>query len=49
MGTTASLTDYAVRLVQYAYFEVPFGYTGRIDGIWQTDPGDGAARVCEYT
>jgi hypothetical protein len=49
MGTTASLTDYAVRLVQYSYFEVPYGYTGRIDGIWATDPGDGAARVTEYT
>ncbi len=49
LGTTASATDYAVRMVQYAYFEVPYGYTGRIDGIWATDPGDGAARIVEFT
>ena len=49
LGTTASTTDYTVRLVQYAYYEVPFGYTGRIDGIWASDPGDGAARITELT
>lgn len=49
LGTTASATNYTVRLVQYAYFEVPFGYTGRIDGIWATDPDDGAARITELT
>lgn len=48
-GTTASATDYTARLVQYAYYEVPFNYTGRIDGIWATDPGDGAARITEFT
>jgi hypothetical protein len=48
-GTTASATDYTVRLSQYAYYEVPFNYTGRIDGIWATDPGDGAARITELT
>ena len=48
-GTTASTTDYDVRLVQYAYWECPFGYTGRIDGIWASDPNDGAARIGEYT
>lgn len=48
-GTTASTTDYTVRLSQYDYWEVPFGYTGRIDGIWASDPGDGGARVTEYT
>jgi hypothetical protein len=48
-GTTASATDYTVRMVQYAYYEVPYGYTGRIDGIWASDPGDGAARITELT
>lgn len=48
-GTTASTTDYTVKLVQNAYYEVPFNYTGRIDGIWATDPGDGAARITELT
>lgn len=48
-GTTASATDYTVSLAQYSHWEVPFGYTGRIDGIWASDPGDGAARITEYT
>lgn len=47
LGTTASLTDYTVPLVAGAYYEVPFGYTGRIDGIWASDPGTGAARITE--
>ena len=49
LGTTASATDYTVRMVQYAYYEVPYGYVGHIDGIWASDPGDGAARITEYT
>lgn len=48
-GTTASATDYTVRIVQYGYWEAPANYTGRIDGIWATDPGDGAARITEFT
>lgn len=49
LGTTASATSYTVRMVQYAYYEVPYGYTGQIDGIWDTDPADGAARITELT
>jgi hypothetical protein len=48
-GTTASSTDHTARLLQYAYYEVPFGYTGRIDGIWATDPNTGGARITEFT
>jgi len=48
-GATASSTDYTVRMVQNSYFEVPFWYTGRIDGIWASDPNDGAARITELT
>lgn len=48
-GTTATATDYTVPLVSGAYWEAPYGYTGRIDGIWASDPNDGAARVTEYT
>lgn len=47
-GTTASATDYTVKLYQDDYWEVPFGYTGRIDGIWSSD-ASGAARITEYT
>lgn len=47
-GTTASATDYTVRVPQYGYWECPFGYTGRIDGIWSAD-STGAARITEFT
>ena len=42
-GTTASATSYTVKMVADAYYEVPFGYTGRIDGIWAS--ANGNARV----
>lgn len=48
LGTTASLTDFTVRIVKNGYWEVPFDYVGRIDGIWETDPNDGAAKVAEF-
>lgn len=44
---TASATNYTIRIAQYGYYEVPFGYTGQINGVWATDPGDGAARITE--
>jgi hypothetical protein len=46
-GTTASATDFTARLTAGAMYEVPFGYTGRIDGIWNI--ANGAARVTELT
>jgi hypothetical protein len=50
VGTgTASATVYTCRVYQFGYYEVPAGYTGIISGIWATDPGDGAARVTEWT
>ena len=48
-GATATTASYTVSLGQHAYLEVPFGYTGIIDGIWASDPGDGAARITEFT
>lgn len=48
-ATTASSTNYTVRISSMGYYEVPFGYTGQLTGIWATDPGDGAARVTEIT
>lgn len=47
MGTTASATDFSVKLNAGGYFEVPAGYNGRIDGIWVVAAG--SARVTEYT
>lgn len=48
-GATATTADFTVRLVQYAYWEAPYGYSGRIDGIWESDPNDGGAKITEYT
>lgn len=46
-GTTASTTSFTVKMVAESYYEVPFGYTGRIDGIWAS--ATGSARVTELT
>jgi hypothetical protein len=46
-GTTASATSFTVLLGRYDYYEVPFGYTGRIDGIWGAAVG--SARISELT
>jgi hypothetical protein len=48
LGTTASATDFTVKLITDDYYEVPAGYTGRIDGIWASD-ASGAARITELT
>lgn len=48
-STSASSTNYSCRVASMGYYEVPFGYTGQLTGIWATDPGDGAARVTEIT
>lgn len=47
LGSTATLTDFTCRLSPNAYYEVPYGYTGRIDGIWSS--ATGSARVTEVT
>jgi hypothetical protein len=46
-GTTASSTDFTMSLAQNE--KIVTEYQGRIDGIWATDPGDGAAKVTEVT
>jgi hypothetical protein len=46
-GTTASTTDYTVRMMPNDYYEVPFNFTGRIDGIWSS--ANGNARLTEMT
>lgn len=46
LGTTASATDYTVKLGTDDYFSTD--YTGRIDGIWSAD-STGAARISELT
>lgn len=48
LGATASATSFAVKMAAASYYEVPFGYTGIIDGIWVSDAA-GAARITELT
>jgi len=46
-GATASTTSYTVQMGTDDYYEVPFGYTGIVDGIW--DSATGNAYVTELT
>jgi hypothetical protein len=45
LGATASVTSYTVKMQTDAYYEVPFGYVGAIDGIWASATGN--ARITE--
>ncbi len=47
-GTTASSSDFTVRLASQSYYEIPFSYTGRIDGIWAS-AGIGDVRITELS
>lgn len=47
LGATASATSFAVKMQPDAYYEVPFGYYGVVDGIWGS--ATGSARVTELT
>ncbi len=46
-GSAATATSCTVKLVGDAFYEVPFGYTGIITGIWAS--ATGAARVTELS
>ena len=48
-AAAASTSNYAVSLAQHETYELPYGYTGEVRGIWATDPNDGAARVTEFS
>jgi hypothetical protein len=44
---TSSTTNYSVQLVANALFELPYGYTGIVKGLWASATGN--ARVTEFT
>ena len=44
----ASATNFTVSVASGGYYEVPFGYTGQIRGIWDAD-GTGGALVTEFS
>ena len=43
LGSTASTSSYSIQIAIGGYYEVPFGYTGNIDGI--TSSGTAILRV----
>ena len=47
LGATASTSSFTIKLSQDGYYEVPFSYTGVIDGIWASATGN--ARVTEIS
>lgn len=46
-GASASTTSFTIKMAADTYYEVPFGYTGIIAGIWAS--ATGSARVTEMT
>ena len=52
-GTTANIgagtESYTVKIANGGYYEVPFGYTGKIDGIWDAADANGEALITELT
>lgn len=48
LGSTATASDFTIKLFQDDYFEVPYGYTGIITGIWANN-SSGQAQVTEFT
>lgn len=48
-STTPTTSNCSITIATGQAYEVPYGYTGIIQGIWATDPNDGAAVVTEFT
>lgn len=46
-GTATATTGHSVQMAANTYFEIPFGYTGAISGIWASV--NGQANCVEYT
>lgn len=46
-ASTPTSSVYTVQMAPNAYYEVPYGYTGIIKGIWAS--ATGSARVTEFT
>lgn len=47
LGSSVSLADFTVKLFPLSYYEVPYGYTGQINGIWSN--AIGSAKITELT
>lgn len=47
LGVTASSNDFTIKLFPACYYEIPFGYTGEVDGLWVSAVG--YARIGELS
>lgn len=47
LGPVSTLVDFTVLVRPGCYYEVPYGFVGQIDGIWDELDLSGAARVTE--
>lgn len=47
LGAVASTTSYTVQIIGGGYYEIPFSYTGIIDGVWNTTSA--VARITELS
>jgi hypothetical protein len=47
LGPNAATTNFTLKMATGSYYEVPFGYTGIITGVW--DAVNGNAQVTELT
>lgn len=45
----AGTESFTIKLVPGGYYEVPFGYTGIVDGIWDAAEAAGEALITEIT
>jgi len=48
LGDAASTSDFTIKLFPLAYYEIPFLFTGEINGVWSLATG-GFARISELT
>lgn len=46
-GTATATTSHSVQMASGTYYEIPFGYTGAITGIWAS--ANGQANMTEFT
>ncbi len=44
LDAAASTTDYAARLQAGGYYEIPYGFTGAVSGIWSAVNGNALVR-----
>lgn len=47
LGSTASTSSYTVQIPSQGYYEMPYRYTGQIDGIWSA--ANGNVRITELS